>query len=112
MLIEHPHQGDPYDASGMWLMLDAALDYSGCAVWRRCVKADGPFDGPSSKMQISRILSAESDGLDELRKWAKSQIDKGADTVTISDTSRIVRLPARLSGKRENQFIELIKAKA
>ncbi len=73
MIIEHPHIGDPYSAEGMWFIHQAHLDFVVSASWAEVQQCNDMFNGPSRHKQIIRKICAESDNLDELKKWVTEQ---------------------------------------
>lgn len=109
MLIEHENHA--YDVARLWLYLDAQFEFVASATWVEFVRTNGGFDGPANRKQVSKVLSAESDSVTELRVWCQRQADAGADSIRINRTWKISESEApkghRLHGKRDNAFLEL-----
>ena len=113
MLIEHPHTGtSPYAYEGLWHYYDAQFDYVASATWKTWRDHNDIFNGPSRHQTLTKIISAESDNLEELKEWARTQLSNGADDVCFARTWPI---PERhfhfyrkhLHGKRENGRLEV-----
>lgn len=96
------HESHAYDASKMWLYLDSKSRFVASASWREW--RDNP--GGAKRLETVRLLAAESDCRDTLRKWCKAQQDAGAACWNINETWPIDEKHApkghRLHGKREN----------
>ena len=106
-IIEHRPTGDPYTSECVWMLSESKHEFAANAVWRKHVRRDGPFDGPSYQKLTTRILSAESDDIEELRSWGRAQKDLGAEWVSIYRTWEM-NFPKGhyLHGKRDNEFAE------
>ena len=111
MLIEHPHEGDPYSHVGLWLYLDATKDYVASATWREWRNQNTPANGGACYKAMTRIVSAEADTIEEIKEWGEAMRNAGADLISYARTWPIPEHQAppghRLHGKRENGFLDV-----
>lgn len=104
------HGSHPYDASRLWMMMDAVREYVASATWHEANPMDVSFSGATRHNVCTRVLCAESDTLDALREWAADQLAAGATGVNLHRTWQIPN--GRNAGKRDNTLIERIQPPA
>ncbi len=97
MVKEHPCTFDE-----PWMYSSASCKYVATARWQNEVARNETFNGPSRSAVTTKIVSAESDDLDELRLWCGEQIRNGAAIPV-----RIHRMGlVDAKGRRDNTFLE------